>query len=231
MATGFSKTLKTALAVASMEWRLEWRQGHQLASVGLFAIASVYVAFQAADQETATGAWTAMLWLVYLFSGFTAVGRLFDRERSSTRRYLQWTVDPMGLIVGKLAHAVLTTTALTALVFAAFVLFLGWPTGIESVSRPGLLILSAWLGGFSMTTTLVFVTAMASQVHSGSGALGAVLGLPLLLPQLILVTRFTRGVLDGTPWGMLGELPLFLAALSAGTSVIACILFPYIWRA
>jgi|GEM_PF-675156 heme exporter protein B len=231
MGTGFPSIMKTAIAVANMEWRLEWRQGHQLASVGLFAVASVYVAFQAADRETAAGAWTAMLWLVYLFSGFTAVGRLFDRERSATRQYLQWAIHPMGLILGKLTHAILTTTALTALVLAAFVLFLGWPSGLETASKPGLLILSAWLGGFSMTTTLVFVTAMASQIQSGNGALGAVLGLPLLLPQLILVTRLTRGALDGTPWGMLGELPLFLAALSAGTSVIACILFPYIWRA
>ena len=41
----------------------------------------------------------------------------------------------------------------------------------------------------------------------------------------------TTGALQGTPWSMLGEIPLFLAALSAGTSVMACILFPYIWRA
>ena len=231
MNSGFRSTLQTAVAVTRMEWRLEWRQGHQLAAVGLFAVASVYVAFQSSDRQTATGAWTAMLWLVYLFSGFTAVGRLFDRERTATRRYLQWTVHPLGLMLGKLAHAAVTTTALTALVLGTFVLFLGWPEGSESAGHPGWLIGGAWLGGLSMTTTLVFVTAVASQVQTGGGALGAVLGLPLLLPQLILATRLTRGALDGTPVAMLGELPLFLAALSTGTSVIACILFPYIWRA
>ena len=228
---GFQRPLHTALAVTRLEWRLEWRQGHQLAAVGLFALAAVYIAFQASGHSSTTGSWTAMLWLVYLFSGFTAIGRLFDRERSATRRYLQWTVDPLGLILGKLLHAVLTTTALTALVLGTFVLFLGWPQGIEGAGHPGWLIGGAWLGGLSMTTTLVFVTAVASQVQAGGGALGAVLGLPLLLPQLILATRLTRGAIDGTPWAMLGETPLFLAALSAGTSVIACILFPYIWRA
>lgn len=224
-------TWSVARTVAAMEWRLEWRQGHQLAAVGLFAVASVYVAFQSADRETGAGSWTAMLWLVYLFSGFTAIGRLFDRERSATRRYLLWTVPPMGLMLGKLLHAVLTTTALTGLVLAAFTLFLGWPTGTETKVDAGLLLLAAWLGGLSMTTTLVFVTAIASQVRQGSGALGAVLGLPLLLPQLIIATRMTRGALDGTPWAMLAELPLFLMALAAGTSIIACLLFPYIWRA
>ena len=92
-------------------------------------------------------------------------------------------------------------------------------------------VLAAWLGGLSMTTTLVFVTAVASQVQNGGSTLAAILGLPLLLPQLILATRMTTGALQGTPWSMLGEIPLFLAALSAGTSVMACILFPYIWRA
>ena len=126
-----------------MEWTLEWRQG-QLAAVGLFAVASVYVAFQSADRETGAEAWTAMLWLVYLFSGFTAIGRLFDRERSATRRYLQWTVEPMGLMLGKLLHAILTTTALSGLVLAAFTLFLGWPPAPKPKSGPaGLLLLAA----------------------------------------------------------------------------------------
>ena len=81
-----------------------------------------------------------------------------------------------------------------------------------------------------MTTTLVFVSAVASQVRGGSGALGAVLGLPLLIPQLILATRLSRGALGDEPWTMLVEYPLFLGALGAGTATIACILFPYIWR-
>lgn len=231
MKSGFRSPWSTALAVATMEWKLEWRQGHQIASVGLFAVASVYVAFQSTDGRTPSDAWTAMLWLVYLFSGFTAVGRLFDRERSATRRYLQWSVHPQGLILGKLMHATWTTTALTALVLSSFMLFLGWPEGAASAGRPGWLVLAAWLGGWSMTTTLVFVSAVASQVQSGGGALGAVLGLPLLLPQMILATRLTRGALQGTPTAMLMEYPLFLGALSAGTSALACILFPYIWRA
>jgi len=229
MRTGFHSTMRTAGTVAAMEWRLEWRQGHQLASVGLFALSSVYVAFQAASRDLPPDAWTAMLWLVYLFSGFTAVGRLFDRERSDTRRYLQWTVDPLGLMLGKLAHAILTTTGLSAIVLCGFLLFLGWPAGDSD--RTGLVILATWLGGLSMTTTLVFVAAVASQVKAGGSALGAILGLPLLIPQLILATRMTLGALEDTPWPMLEENPLFLMALSAGTGVIACILFPYIWRA
>ena len=144
-----------------------------------------------------------MLWLVYLFSGFTAVGRLFDRERSSTRRYLQWTANPLGLMLGKLIHAILTTTALSAIVLCGFLLFLGWP-GSDG-HNVTLVILAAWLGGLSMTTTLVFVTAVASQIQTGGGALGAILGLPLLLPQLILATRLTTGALHGTPWPMLSR--------------------------
>ena len=90
-----------------------------------------------------------------LFSGFTAIGRLFDRERTATRQYLRWTIEPLGLILGKLAHAILTTTGLTALVLATFLLFLGWPSGLEQAGKPGLLVLGAWLGGLSVTTTLV----------------------------------------------------------------------------
>lgn len=229
MYSGFQSTLQTAKTIASLEWRLEWRQGHQIASVGMFALSSVYVAFQAARNDVSADAWSAMLWMVYLFSGFTAVGRLFDRERSNARRYLQWTVDPLGLMLGKLAHAIFTTTGLSAVVLCGFLLFLGWPTG--DTAKMGIVVFAAWLGGLSMTTTLVFVTAVASQVKAGGSALGAILGLPLLIPQLILATRLTVGALQGTPWSLVAEIPLFLTTLCAGTSIMACILFPYIWRA
>lgn len=222
--------LRHAVAIAQLEWRLEWRQGHQLAAVGLFALASVYVAFQGADHQTDTAAWTSMLWLVFLFSGFTAIGRLFDREREQARRYFQWTISPLGLILGKMFHALITTTALTAVVLGAFAFFLGWPDDVDVPGKPGLLVLGAWLGGVSISTTLVFVSAVASQVRSGGGALGAVLGLPLLLPQLILATRLTRGAILDEPGYLLMEYPLFLGALSLGITTIACILFPYIWR-
>ena len=163
MDAGFHSTVRTASTVAAMEWTLEWRQGHQLASVGLFALSSVYVAFQAASRGTAPEAWTAMLWLVYLFSGFTAVGRLFDRERSATRRYLQWTVDPLGLMLGKLLHAILTTTALSAIVLGAFVLSSAGLGG-----RPNLAGGAGRLARrFVHDHHLVFVTAVASQVQNG----------------------------------------------------------------
>lgn len=229
MNDGFQSTMKTAKTIASLEWRLEWRQGHQIASVGMFALSSVYIAFQAARHGVSADAWSAMLWMVYLFSGFTAVGRLFDRERTNARRYLQWTVDPLGLMLGKLAHAIFTTTGLSAIVLCGFLLFLGWPTG--ETAKTEIVVLAAWLGGLSMTTTLVFVTAVSSQVKAGGSALAAILGLPLLIPQLILTTRITVGALQGTPWSMVAEIPLFLTTLCAGTSIMACILFPYIWRA
>ena len=179
-----------ARTVAAMEWTLEWRQGHQLASVGLFALSSVYVAFQAANRGTAPEAWTAMLWLVYLFSGFTAVGRLFDRERSATRRYLQWTVDPLGLMLGKLLHAILTTTALSAIVLGAFVLFLGSPERASDLAQ----MLAAWLGGLSMTTTL----ARRWRPRLNEAAPWPPSWIPLLLPTHPATDDHRRPA--GTPW-------------------------------
>ena len=173
-------TLRTAGTVARLEWQLEWRQGHQLAAVGLFAIASVYVAFQASDQHTGAAAWTAMLWLVHLFSGFTAIGRLFDRERPTCGDTCSGLRSRSGSCWAKLFHAVLTTTASRPWYSGHFLLFWG---GLKAskARKAGLLVLGAWLGGLSMTTTLVFVSAVASQVRNGSGALAAVLGLPLAI--------------------------------------------------
>ena len=123
-----------------------------------------------------------MLWLVYLFSGFTAIGRLFDRERSATRRYLQWTVDPLGLILGKLFHAVLTTTALTAIGPRHVRPLPRLAGGKEGAGHPGCDGWS-WLGGLSMTTTLVFVTAVASQVQAEVGPWAPSLDCPCCFPN------------------------------------------------
>lgn len=217
--------LIAAFHIARLEARLALRKAHQLAAIALFAVCAVYLVFQA-DGFKQDDAWVAQLWVVYLFSIFSAAGRLFDREQGPTRRYLQWAVQPRALIGGKLLYSWAMTAAITLLVFIAFYLFLGIPEGSE-ISF-GALIGAGFWGAFSMSTTVTTVTAIASQTSAGP-AISAVLGLPLLIPQLILCTRMTRGMMEGMPW-LASEHFVFLGSLGLGTAVLAVLLFPYIWR-
>lgn len=217
--------LAQALHIARLEALLALRKAHQLAAIAMFAVCAVYLVYQA-DGFGQQNAWAAQLWVVYLFSIFSAAGRLFDREQGPTRRYLQWAVHPSALIGGKLLYAALLTGAMTLLVFGAFYLLLGAPEGANfSVLA---LIGAGWWGAFAMTTTVTTVAAIASQTQAGP-AIAAVLGLPLLIPQLILATRMTRDVLDGLAWTT-SEHFVFLGSLGLGTAVLAILLFPYIWR-
>ncbi len=217
--------MTAAFHIARLEGRLALRKAHQLAAIGLFAICAVYLVFQA-DGFKQADAWAAQLWVVYLFSIFSAAGRLFDREQGPTRRYLQWAVQPRALIGGKLLYAWAMTGAMTLLVFVAFYLFLGVPEG--SHISLGALIGAGFWGAFAMSTTVTTVTAIASQTQAGP-AIAAVLGLPLLIPQLILCTRMTRELMAGVPW-IASEHFVFLGSLGLGTAVLAVLLFPYIWR-
>ena len=58
----------------------------------------------------------------------------------------------------------------------------------------------------------------------------AVLGLPIVIPQIILIHRYHANVLKEIPWGDNVENLLMLLVLTAGIFGLSYLLFPYLWR-
>jgi heme exporter protein B len=58
----------------------------------------------------------------------------------------------------------------------------------------------------------------------------AILGLPVILPLLLVLIRFSKNTLDGIAWSVNDTYAWQLLALSILSLALSYILFPYLWR-
>jgi heme exporter protein B len=58
----------------------------------------------------------------------------------------------------------------------------------------------------------------------------AILGLPVILPLLLLLMRFSKNAIDGIAWTANANYAWQLGALALLAAALSYILFPYLWR-
>jgi heme exporter protein B len=105
-----------------------------------------------------------------------------------------------------------------------FLLILGDPT-----IHVWLFVLLSLLGGFSLSLVFTFLAAIAARAQQ-SAALMAIMGFPLVIPQLLLLNKAStvafEDVLQGGFWSMI----LLIAGLDVLLVAMAIILFPFLWK-
>jgi len=84
------------------------------------------------------------------------------------------------------------------------------------------------LGGWSLSLVFTFLAAIAAKAQQNA-AIMAVLGFPIIIPQLLLLMR-----LSNAAFAPLLTIPvvtvLLLVALDVMVILLAVILFPYLWK-
>jgi len=111
--------------------------------------------------------------------------------------------------------------------FAFFALTLG--TVPLRGADPAALVAALALGSLGLGLILTLVSALASHTDNNLGLM-AILGLPVILPFLLILMRFSKNALDGLPWSVNGVYALQLGAVSVLSLALSYILFPYLWR-
>ena len=81
--------------------------------------------------------------------------------------------------------------------------------------------------GFACLLTLI--AGIAAQTDSGSG-MTAVLGLPITIPLILIIMRFTTQIMKGIPFEDNVQNILYLGVLNVGLIGLTYLLFPYLWR-
>ena len=112
---------------------------------------------------------------------------------------------------------------MSLLSLALFSLFLGNPIQ-KAAAFVGLVL----LGGWSLSLVFTFLAAIAAKAQQ-SAAIMAILGFPIIIPQLLLLMRLSNAVFAEN-----GSIPvatvLLLIALDVMVIVLAVILFPFLWK-
>ena len=209
--------------------RLEWRQRTALAGLLLYVGGTVYVSYLSFTLRGGlppAPAWNALFWVILLFAALGAAGRGLAQEPAGLRLYYYTVARPEAVILAKIIYNALLLLTLAAPGLLVYTMLLGNP-----VQSWGLFAANVAVGAISLASSLTLVSAIAARAgQGGGGTLLAVLGLPVLVPVLLIVVKISKNALDGLPWDVSEGPMLTLVALNFIVGAVSYVLFPFLWR-
>ncbi len=201
---------------------LEVRQQYSFYGILLYIGATIFVLYMAINEPEAK-VWNGLFWVIQLFICINAVAKSFLEESRGRMLYFYSIASPRDFVLAKLLFNSLLMLAMSMLSLLLFSLFLGSP-----INKAGPFIGLVLLGGWSLSLVFTFLAAIAAKAQQNA-AIMAVLGFPIILPQLLLLMR-----LSNAAFAPLLTIPLntvlLLVALDLMVILLAVILFPFLWK-
>lgn len=215
--------LSQIIALVKKDLLLEWRQRHALFGILLYVFSTVFV-INLMVKEPEDTIWNAMFWVVQLFVCVNAVAKSFLQENKGRLLYFYSLVHPRYFIAAKLIYNVLLMILFSGVSLLCCILFLGNP-----LIHPFYFLGVVLLGGISLSLLFTMLAAIAAQA-SQNAALMAIMGFPLVMPILMLLTGISQSAFAPVVQPGLPGMFALLAGMDVLVIALALILFPYLWK-
>lgn len=209
------------------EFILELRRKSVISGIALYLVSLIficYLTFSLRRNAINEATWSALFWLVILFSVVNTVAKSFIGERRGIAIYYYSVASPQVIIISKIIYNTILCFVLSLAGYILFHLFIDNPIQDHALFLLTLLLTSV---GFSGALTLI--SGIASRANN-SNILMAVLSFPILISILLMAIRITKNVLDGIDRSASHDELLNLLAINGIILTLAYLLFPYIWR-
>src|SRR5580658_8681253 len=216
-------SLSQIWALFKKDLLLEVRQQYSFYGVLLYVASTIFVLYLAMGQPEAD-VWKGLFWMIQLFVCVNAVAKSFLQEGRGRLLYFYSITGATNFILSKLFFNGLLMILMSLLSLGLFILMLGDP-----MPEPVQFIFISWLGGVSLSLVFTFLAAIAARAQQ-SAALMAILGFPLVIPQLLLLNKISNIAFASVLQGGLGWMIAVLAALDVMIVVLSLILFPFLWK-
>jgi heme exporter protein B len=201
---------------------LEIRQQYSFYGVVLYIGATIFVLYMALESPDSR-VWNGLFWVVQLFICINAVAKSFLQEAPGRLLYYQTLVSPLHFVLSKLLFNALLMLFMSSLCYVLFALFLDHPV-LKPLPFFGLVL----LGGVSLSLVFTFLAAIAARAQQNA-AIMAILGFPLIIPQLIMLMKISAAAFSAV--GTFPPTPvIMLVVMDALVVLLAGILFPYLWK-
>lgn len=200
---------------------LEIRQQYSFYGVLLYIGATIFVLYMVIENPEGN-VWNGLFWVIQLFICINAVAKSFLQESRGRMLYFYSIAGPRDFILAKLLFNSLLMLLMSLLSLALYSLFLGNP-----VERAGTFIGLVSLGGWSLSLVFTFLAAIAAKAQQNA-AIMAVLGFPIIIPQLLLLMSLSNDAFTETSVPM--TTVLLLIAVDLMVILLAVILFPFLWK-
>jgi len=203
---------------------LETRQQHTLYGILLYIASTIFVVYLTIDLPDAD-TWNAIFWITQLFICINAVAKSFLQESRGRMLYYFTITSPVAFILSKLLYNLLLMVVMSSVNLIVYSAMMGNPT-ISFFS----FCLIGILGGCGLGLIFTMLAAIASKAMQ-QASLMAILGFPLILPQLMMLVRLSKTAFgeifnNGIPF----QMTLLLVSFDILMIILAVILFPFLWK-
>jgi heme exporter protein B len=202
---------------------LEIRQQYSLYGVILYVASTIYIVYASMHQPE-DKVWNGLFWIVQLFVCVNAVAKAFLQESRGKMLYFYSIAGAKDFIISKLIFNLLLMVVMSLLSLFIFIILLGDP--FEYLLRfVGISI----LGGISLSLVFTFLAAIAAKAQQ-QAALMAIMGFPIIIPQLMLLMRISETAFANVVQQGFWQMVLLLTGLDIMVVALSIILFPFLWK-
>jgi heme exporter protein B len=209
------------------EITLELRRKAVLSGIGLYLVSLIFICyftFSLRQHVMNEATWSALFWLTILFSVVNSVAKSFIGEKKGLSIYYFSIASAQAVIVSKIVYNTILCFLLSLAGYFLFSVLIDNP-----VSDHVIFLLTIVLCSYGFSASLSLISGIASKANN-SNILMAVLSFPVVIGILIMAIKITKNVLDGLDRSLSYDELLNLLAINCITTVLAYLLFPYIWR-
>jgi heme exporter protein B len=219
MLTGF----RHVITLFKKEVLLEFRQQYSFYGVLLYVASTIFVLYLAMGQPENT-VWNGLFWMMQLFICVNAVAKSFLQESRGRQLYFYSVCHPVHFMLAKMIFNAGLMLLMSLVSLLLFQLFLGSP-----LIHPLLFIGISCFGAISVSLVFSFLAAIAARAQQNA-ALMAILGFPLIIPELMLLMRMSSIAFADVFQSGLISVVVLLFCFDIMVLVLSVILFPFLWK-
>lgn len=217
--------VKQIIALLKKDLLLELRQQHTFYGILLYIASTIFVLYLSLPESPIADVWNSLFWVIQLFVCVNTVAKSFLQESKGRMLYFYSIASPVSFIIAKLLFNMVLMLVMSLVSLLLFFVFLDNPVA-DSIRFIGIVL----LGGTSISLVFTLMSAIAAKAQQNA-ALIAILGFPIILPQLLLLMRLSKSAFGevfrgGAVWQLAGLISLLDILVVA----MAVILFPYLWK-
>jgi heme exporter protein B len=218
-----NKSLNNIYTLLKKDILIEFRQQYTFFGVLLYIASNTFVIYLSMGQPE-DKVWNGLFWVILLFICINAVARSFIQDGRGRMLYFYTIASPIQFIFSKLIYNSLLMILMSGLSLILFTILLGNPL------EHGLLFFGiACLGGISLSLVFSFLAAIAAKASQPS-AIMAILGFPLIIPQLMLLMKIANIAFSDIVQNGLAQMIGLLCGFDIMIIALAYILFPFLWK-
>lgn len=216
-------TFKQITVLIKKDILLETRQQYTAYGILLYVASTIFVVYISMGQPD-DNVWNALFWIIQLFVCINAVAKSFLAENRNRMLYFYAIAGARDFVIAKLIFNVFLMLVMNLLALFIFVLLLGNPL-THMLSFVGISL----LGGASLSLVFTFLAAIAAKAQQ-QAALMAIMGFPIIIPQLLLLIKISSIAFSSVVQGGLWQMILLMIGLDIMVVMLAIILFPFLWK-